>query len=363
MPFSAFGDVYRVYGPLVQRALRQLGVDPAQIDDAAQDVFLVLHRRLAEYDTGRSLTNWLWGIARGVASTYRRGARRRQRLHEALPQGPLPEPRSLDEHAARCQANAVLHDFLSSLDEDKCAVFVLAEIEGCTGPEIAERLAVNINTVYARLRSARQRFDAAVARHRPSRLQAAFGAIFAWPLGAKTAVASGACVLAAALVVPALPDASLAQAVRVEDEDDPIVILDDELPAPTHARAATRTRKVAAKDVDEDLIVIEDDEVEETPMKKTTLAALAISAAIASPATAKTPRAGDDWTVKDADEAAHKGTDGDVRIYEFDNDHVAGESLAPDGTVLMQPPLPTHKSLITIRGHFNPELIRLGEDV
>ena len=359
MPLSAFGDVYRAYGPLVQRALRQLGVDPTQIDDAAQDVFLVLHRRLADYDTGRSLTNWLWGIARGVASTYRRGARRRQRLHDALPHGPLPEPRTLDEHVARCQANAVLEDFLASLDEDKCAVFVLAEIEGCTGPEIAQRLSVNLNTVYARLRSARQRFDAAVARHRPSRVQAAVGAMFAWPFGAKTAVASGACVVAAALVVPAISDAPQPQVVPAPDEEDLIVILADEAPAQT----VTRTRKLAAKEVDEDLIVIEDDEVEETPMTKTTLAALAISAAIATPAAAKKPRAGDRWAVKDADEAAHKGTDGTTRIYEFDNDRVSGEALAPDGTVLMQRPPLKHRSLITIRGHFNPELVRLGEDV
>jgi RNA polymerase sigma-70 factor (ECF subfamily) len=362
-----FGRMYAAYGPVVQRALRQLGVDPGQIDDAAQDVFVVLHRRLRDYDAGRSLTNWLWGIAKGVASTYRRSARRRQRLHEALPLTPSSEPRTLDDHVAHRQATRVLQDFLASLDADKCAVFVLAEVEGCTGPEIAERLSVNLNTVYARLRAARRHFDDAVQRHRPSPLQAALGGLLAWPLGAKTAVASGACVLAAALVVPALPVAE-APSLRIElapvsteaeDDGEAIAILE--------SPPRTRTARLPAKDVDEDPIVIDDDEVEETPMKRTSLAAVAISGAlaatVATPAHAKKPKPGDEWLLQDADEAARKGTDGTTRLYEFDNDHVGGDRLAPDGTMLMQRPPLTHKSLIDIRGHFMPELVRLAEDV
>jgi RNA polymerase sigma-70 factor (ECF subfamily) len=355
-PGEDFERVYAAYGPVVQRALRQLGVDPAQIDDAAQDVFVVLHRRLAEYDARRSLTNWLWGIAKGVASTYRRSARRRQRLHDALPGAAIVEPRTLEDHVAQRQATRVLQDFLASLDADKCAVFVLAEVEGCTGPEIAERLSVNLNTVYARLRAARRHFDDAVQRHRPSRWQAALGALLAWPIGAKTAVASTACVLAAALVVPSLP-AGKAPRLRIE--------IDAARSQDTVMERARRAR-VQAKDVDEDLIVI-DEEIEETPMPRTTFAAVAITGALTAslptPAQAEKPKPGADWVVEDADEAARKGTDGTTTIYEFDNDRVDGESLSPDGTILMQRPPPHLESLLDIRGHFMPELIRLAEDV
>jgi RNA polymerase sigma-70 factor (ECF subfamily) len=339
MPRGAdFDRVYEAYGPVVQRALRQLGVDPELVDDAAQDVFVVLHRRLSDYDRERSLTNWLWGIAKGVASTYRRSARRRERLHDALPSMAPSEPRTLEDHVARRQATRVLQDFLASLDTDKCAVFVLAEIEGCTGPEIAERLSVNLNTVYARLRAARRCFDDAVERHRPTRLQVALG-LFAWPFG-KTAAASGACVLAAALVVPAI------DVPEIEDEE--IAILDE--PAPTRMSAPP------AKEV-----------AEESSMKSRTLAAVAITGmlttTVAAPAAAKKPKAGSEWIVQDADEAAHKGDDGTTRIYEFDNDHVGGESLSPDGTILMQRPPTSFGSLIHIRPHFMAELVQLANDV
>ena len=360
--FDDFERVYAAYGPVVQRALRQLGVEPEQIDDAAQDVFVVLHRRLRDYDSARSLTNWLWGIAKGVASTYRRSARRRQRLRDALPYAEGSE-RTPDDHVAHRQATRVLQDFLASLDEDKCAVFVLAEVEGCTGPEIAERLAVNLNTVYARLRAARRHFDDAIARHRPSRLQAAIGGLLAWPLGAKTAVASGACVLAAALVVPTLPSSVEAPSLHMELAPARMDASDAEPIAAASPRA--RRAAVPAKDVDEDLVVIE--EVEETPMKATTFAAVAVTGllagTIATPAAAKKPKPGSEWIAKDADEAAHVGTEGDTRVYIFDNDSVSGENLTPDGTILMQRPSVTHCSMIHVRGHFMSELVRLAEDV
>jgi hypothetical protein len=270
--------------------------------------------------------------------------------------------RTLEDHVAHRQATRVLQDFLASLDEDKCAVFVLAEVEGCTGPEIAERLAVNLNTVYARLRAARRHFDDAIARHRPSPLQAAIGGLLAWPLGAKTAVASGACVLAAALVVPTLPSSIEAPSLHIE-----LAPARGEVEATASADAPRRARRAAvpAKDVDEDLVVIE--EVEETPMKASTFAAVAVTGmlvgTIATPAAAKKPKPGSEWIAKDADEAAHVGTEGDTRVYIFDNDSVSGENLTPDGTILMQRPSVTHCSMIHVRGHFMSELVRLAEDV
>lgn len=224
---APFSRLYREHGPLVRSALRQLGVPPASLEDATQDVFVVLHRRAAEFDRTRSLKNWLWGIARGVASTYRRSDRRRTRLLGELPRERANE--SLDRELARGEAVEILHRFLGGLDADKCAVFVLAEVEGRSGPEISRMLAVNVNTVYARLRAARRGFRSAVAEHHEPDARPLFSAwlpFLGWPRGASALAGAGALALAlalptepevdapvVALATPVIPDAIVPAAV------------------------------------------------------------------------------------------------------------------------------------------------------
>jgi len=62
----------------------------------------------------------------------------------------------------RAEEVRLLHRILDRLDDDKRAVFVLAELEQMTAPEIAEALSVNLNTVYSRLRAARAAFEDAL---------------------------------------------------------------------------------------------------------------------------------------------------------------------------------------------------------
>jgi RNA polymerase sigma-70 factor (ECF subfamily) len=145
------------------RTLRRLGVLPAQLDDAAQDVFVIVHRRLPQFD-GRSLRGWLYAIAVRVASDYRRGAAQRRTLplSETMVD-PAPDPARASELA---DAVRLLHELLAELDEPKRTVFVLGELEELSAPEIAEALGENLNAVYSRLRAARARFDAALRRHR-----------------------------------------------------------------------------------------------------------------------------------------------------------------------------------------------------
>jgi RNA polymerase sigma-70 factor (ECF subfamily) len=158
----AFTVIYERYFRAMWRTLRRLGVEPAALDDAVQDVFVVVHRRLAEFD-GRSLRGWLYAIAVRVASDHRRGARHRRAepLAETLVD-PAPDPAEASELAASVR---LLHALLAQLDEKKRTVFVLGELEELGAPEIAEALGENPNTVYSRLRAARAEFDAAYRRH------------------------------------------------------------------------------------------------------------------------------------------------------------------------------------------------------
>jgi RNA polymerase sigma-70 factor, ECF subfamily len=195
-PLEPPDAVYVRHRETVRNALRMLGVEPASLDDAVQDVFAVFHRRLGDYDRQRSVTNWLWGIARGVASGHRRRAGRRARLHAALQR---VAPRAQDP-MRRVEAHAELDAMLATLDAETRAILVLAEVEGRTGPEIAERLDMNVNTVYARLRTARLRLREQHAAPARRGWTAAVAAWWSEPWLAAQGVAAAGLALALTIV-------------------------------------------------------------------------------------------------------------------------------------------------------------------
>ncbi|MCA9704712.1 MAG: sigma-70 family RNA polymerase sigma factor [Myxococcales bacterium] len=162
-PAPDFQALFLAHYGFVCRALRSMQVDAASIEDLAQDVFIVLHRRLDDYDPCRDVRSWLWGIARRVASTHARSAHRAERRLHALPD-PAPA-RPLDERVELQQRADVVTDFLGALPADQREVFVLMELESMSAPEVAQALGLKLNTVYSRLRAARERFKRAVARH------------------------------------------------------------------------------------------------------------------------------------------------------------------------------------------------------
>jgi RNA polymerase sigma-70 factor (ECF subfamily) len=153
----SFDALYAEHFDFVWRSLRRLGVHPSVVDDAAQDTFVVLHRRLPELRPEASPRAFLFGIAQRVAHDYRRTARRKGAA-SLDPGRQVSQESGPFERTAKAQAAQVLKRFLEAIDEDKRAVFVLAELEEMTAPEIAEALSVNLNTVYSRLRVARQHF-------------------------------------------------------------------------------------------------------------------------------------------------------------------------------------------------------------
>ena len=157
-----FHALYREHFDFVFRNLRRLGVTDASVEDALQDVYLVVLRRMHEF-TGVHVKAWLFAILLRVAGNYRRGSRRRgplEPLREELLFAAQPGP---FEQAAREQARRLLHAFLEGLDDNRRAVFVMAELEQMTAPEIARAMSANLNTVYSWLRVGRAEFVAWLA--------------------------------------------------------------------------------------------------------------------------------------------------------------------------------------------------------
>lgn len=155
----SFDEVYEQHAAFVWRVLRTFGVSDTQIEDAVQDVFVVVHRRLAEWEGRAAITTWLFAIARRVASTYRR----RGNAHptDELVDEP-PGPADTFAAMSRAQAAATVVQILQQLDEDKRTVFALVELEQLSVPEVARMLDINLNTAYSRLRLARHAFELAV---------------------------------------------------------------------------------------------------------------------------------------------------------------------------------------------------------
>jgi RNA polymerase sigma-70 factor (ECF subfamily) len=159
-----FAALYESEFAYIWRNLRRLGVSDAQLDDATQDVFLVVYRRLPDFESRSKLRTWIFGIALRVASTYRRTAARRRT--EPLDDRMIESAMSADDLTEKAEAGRLLRRLLDELDDDRRAVFVLAELEQMTAPEVAAALGVNLNTVYSRLRSARHDVNAALERLR-----------------------------------------------------------------------------------------------------------------------------------------------------------------------------------------------------
>jgi RNA polymerase sigma-70 factor, ECF subfamily len=160
-----FRQLYDEHFRFVWRSLRRLGVNESDLPDAVQDTFLVVHRRLPEFQGRSKMTTWLFGICFRVASDGRKRAHVRRRAGETLVDT-LDERADVAAEAERRQALARLELLLDELPLEQRAVFTLFELEGMTGDDIAETLEIPLGTVYSRLRLARAAFRQAAARLR-----------------------------------------------------------------------------------------------------------------------------------------------------------------------------------------------------
>ena len=147
--------IYREHLDYVWSSLRRLGIPAADLEDLAHELFLVVHRRLADYDRARPIKPWLFGIAYRIASEHRRKLARRS--EQAGDDTDLPAPRdaSPEMHTLRREAVELARRALAAIDDEARAVFILAELDGVAVTDVATSLEIPVNTAYTRLRRAR----------------------------------------------------------------------------------------------------------------------------------------------------------------------------------------------------------------
>ncbi len=157
-----YAEMFRRHYGRVVRWLSALGVSPGEVDDLAQEVFIVAHRKSERLRAEASVTGWLLGISRRIAATHRRSrSRGRTRDEQASP--PV-EAASPETAAIRSEAAQLMQDFLDTLPDEQRLVFVLYEMDGANATEIAEALALPANTIHSRIRLVRERLARFVAR-------------------------------------------------------------------------------------------------------------------------------------------------------------------------------------------------------
>ncbi|MBX3200065.1 MAG: sigma-70 family RNA polymerase sigma factor [Labilithrix sp.] len=150
----------------VWRCLRRFGVPQADADDCFQSVLLQLHARwdrLALLNEGE-LRSYACCVAIGVARGAARSRQRTEQAQQPLVEEDVAAEGTPESHVERREELAQLDAILATLPEERREVFVLFELEGLTGPEIAQHLGLAEGTVASRLRRARADFEAAVAR-------------------------------------------------------------------------------------------------------------------------------------------------------------------------------------------------------
>jgi RNA polymerase sigma-70 factor (ECF subfamily) len=157
--------IYRQHARFVWLSLQRLGVYPADLDDVAQDVFIIVHRRLDTFDRRAQVTTWLFGICMRVAANYRRRRRWTRELLSGWTEDERPALLlAADDVLVRREERESAERALDRLDVAKRAIFVMFEIESLSCLEIAELMSVPVGTVYSRLHGARRQLAKTIAR-------------------------------------------------------------------------------------------------------------------------------------------------------------------------------------------------------
>jgi RNA polymerase sigma factor (sigma-70 family) len=157
-------SIYAEHFRFVWVNLARLGVAPAAMEDALQDVFVVVHRQLSGFAGRSQLRTWLFGIVRRIAHRHRRSDARADRKLRVLAEQ-VDAPAGIEDELHRRELRVLVARALDELDEDKRAALVLHVFEELSGPELAATLRIPLDTAYSRVKAARRGLKLALARH------------------------------------------------------------------------------------------------------------------------------------------------------------------------------------------------------
>jgi RNA polymerase sigma-70 factor (ECF subfamily) len=160
-----FQEVFHAYGRYVVRVLRHLGVREADVQDACQEVFTVVYRRLSSLESEAALPSWIYAIAWRVARDHRRRGRRKPEELSATVPETLADDDS-EEAASRRQQREMLVSILDQIEENRREIFVLYELGELGMAEIAGIVGCPLQTAYARLHAARKDIEEIVRREK-----------------------------------------------------------------------------------------------------------------------------------------------------------------------------------------------------
>jgi RNA polymerase sigma-70 factor, ECF subfamily len=164
---TTFEAIYDRWFDDVSRWARAFGGLDADLDDLVQEVFLIVRRKLPKFDD-HNLPGWLYRITQRTVRDYRRRAWFRRTLLRR--DGERPETSSNDPDPSqileRREAERLLVQILAKMSAARRTAFILFEIEGYTGEEIATLEDVPVNTVWTRLHHARRDFYALIDQAR-----------------------------------------------------------------------------------------------------------------------------------------------------------------------------------------------------
>lgn len=162
---QAYAETFRA----VWRMARRMGVVDTSLDDVVQEVFVIVYRKLPQFNGSSSVMTWVLAITTGVVSNYRRAWRRKSAGYALATE--VEEPDSISdvsldpqERLSRAEAGQLVQQVLDGMDEEKASLFILVEIEGQSVAEIARALDLNVQTTYSRLAAARREFERGLRR-------------------------------------------------------------------------------------------------------------------------------------------------------------------------------------------------------
>jgi RNA polymerase sigma-70 factor, ECF subfamily len=160
-----FDEVYERHFDFVWKSLRRLGVPVSDLQDVAQEVFVVVHRRLPSFEGRAKVSTWLFQICFHAARDRNRRAHVRREVFDGSSLEAFPaHAERADQLLERRDDLAMFDAVLDGMSTEQRAVFVMFELSEMTGDDIAATLGVPLGTVYSRVRLAREAFRRGAAR-------------------------------------------------------------------------------------------------------------------------------------------------------------------------------------------------------